>query len=501
MYHLSGGLDARFDTIISGNYGSVTTRCRIYSVDPSLSIDYANEAEVINYGTLLKYYQTDTDSNGRIAQSGLKFHDYYCKEDQINIGQTVSNRIDVELINDDGAMSSFNWDYHAVFYLDLYDSANNSWLSVPLGVYLWERPKSTMGKTVSVSALDLISTLETAEDFSIDGLDYSGGIILYDLYKDLFDGYQNIRIDPNLTSSNMTNGSHAYYKTPCDCEGMSRRDLLAWIAQAAGSNARIDRRNYLTLRYFITATNSFGTYTFSADTTPSHIGNLQIADYDVPAITSVSAKIGQIGSNYTYGSGENVIDIIDNGLFAPKASVQGMTNAVYARINTQFRSAYRPITAVILDGDWRLEAGDIIDIVYNGQTYTMPIFEQTLEWRGGSVRQTIVSSGYAERKGQQKQVRSAHNVSSRIYNASSQSGIITASSVASGSTSDISVTFDVPFNKNPIVVASIFSSQTTGMGQCSVSVYNITTTGCSIRLTNGYSSARSLGATWIAVSQ
>lgn len=77
-------------------------------------------------------------------------------------------------------------------------------------------------------------------------------------------------------------------------------------------------------------------------------------------------------------------------------------------------------------------------------------------------------------------------------------GFVEAESVAAGATRTESISFGKTFGKNPMVVATIFSSQTTGLGQCSVSVYNITTTGFSLRLTNGYSSARSLGATWIA---
>lgn len=77
-------------------------------------------------------------------------------------------------------------------------------------------------------------------------------------------------------------------------------------------------------------------------------------------------------------------------------------------------------------------------------------------------------------------------------------GFVEAESVAAGSTRTESISFGKTFGKNPMVVATLFSSQTTGLGQCSASVYNITTTGFSLRLTNGYSSARNLGATWIA---
>ncbi len=72
-------------------------------------------------------------------------------------------------------------------------------------------------------------------------------------------------------------------------------------------------------------------------------------------------------------------------------------------------------------------------------------------------------------------------------------------SVASGSTDTIAVSFGKTFGTPPTVVACIYSNQTIGLGQCTASVYNITTTGFSLRLTNGYSSARNLGATWIAM--
>ena len=78
-------------------------------------------------------------------------------------------------------------------------------------------------------------------------------------------------------------------------------------------------------------------------------------------------------------------------------------------------------------------------------------------------------------------------------------GLEPMQSVAAGTTATISVSFGKTFGKAPTVVASIYSSQTTGLGQCTASIYNITTTGFSLRLTNGYSSARDLGANWIAM--
>lgn len=122
----------------------------------------------------------------------------------------------------------------------------------------------------------------------------------------------------------------------------------------------------------------------------------------------------------------------------------------------------------------------VVQTVYN------PLTEKYDSMSVGSVETTIadtIAAAGAQTKTEERLVAT---------------GLEQMQSVAAGTTATISVSFGKTFGKAPTVVASLFSSQTTGLGQCSVSVYNITTTGFSLRLTNGYSSVRSLGATWIA---
>ena len=122
----------------------------------------------------------------------------------------------------------------------------------------------------------------------------------------------------------------------------------------------------------------------------------------------------------------------------------------------------------------------VVQTVYN------PLTEKYDSMSVGSVETTIadtIAAAGAQTKTEERLVAT---------------GLEPMQSVAAGTTATISVSFGKTFGKAPTVVASLFSSQTTGLGQCSVSVYNITTTGFSLRLTNGYSSDRTLGATWIA---
>lgn len=43
--------------------------------------------------------------------------------------------------------------------------------------------------------------------------------------------------------------------------------------------------------------------------------------------------------------------------------------------------------------DWSIEAGDIINIVNGGTTYSIPIFQQSMAWRGGYVVSDLLSDG------------------------------------------------------------------------------------------------------------
>lgn len=91
-------------------------------------------------------------------------------------------------------------------------------------------------------------------------------------------------------------------------------------------------------------------------------------------------------------------------------------------------------------------------------------------------------------------------VDGRIYaSGAMQSGTVPVRAVASGNSVTVSVTFDHAFASVPTVVACLYGSQTVGLGDCSVSVWDMTTTGFSLRLENNYSGSRDIGATWIAI--
>lgn len=73
--------------------------------------------------------------------------------------------------------------------------------------------------------------------------------------------------------------------------------------------------------------------------------------------------------------------------------------------------------------------------------------------------------------------------------------------VSSGSYVDVSIGYAAAgFTEPPVVLCGFWTGSTAGsFGRCSVAAYNVTETGCTVRIFNGDSSQRSPQATWIAI--
>lgn len=82
-----------------------------------------------------------------------------------------------------------------------------------------------------------------------------------------------------------------------------------------------------------------------------------------------------------------------------------------------------------------------------------------------------------------------------------QTGVVVSENIASDTTKTIDIVFETEFETQPYVAVSIMSPQTTGLDACAVTAWNITKTGFSARLINGYEATRQLGLCWIATAR
>ena len=79
-----------------------------------------------------------------------------------------------------------------------------------------------------------------------------------------------------------------------------------------------------------------------------------------------------------------------------------------------------------------------------------------------------------------------------------QAGTIAISSVNANSGADSAITFTPSFSSAPIVIVGMTSNQTALTGACSAYAMNVSATGFTLRRQNNSTSARNLGAYWMA---
>lgn len=377
----------RFHEILAA--GGYRSRIMIYSIDLMQDpIDVSNRAEVEEYASLLKYKNSDTDSNGRVAQSGIRIDNYYNKDDQYTIGNANMCSIQISLINDDGFFTSYVWEQTIIVYWDVYDTVNSMWLGCPLGIYWWERPTKTSTVVVDARANDGMYILG---QMSYDWPDFSNGLNLAQIYTSIVTVGTEIIPYPTPTDwANMT--LTQYTAAPFDVTNMTRREVLAKLAEIAGANAFISRNGVVMLKPFTDAswktTPSSPTqyYEIDGDSCPTPIISMDIGEYTVPLIDEFIAQVGQSGKTWTSGSGSNIMYSINNGfLNIPDGSARYTVGGMYGVVSGQHASsdmvAYTPLSIKAF-GDPSVEAGDIIRVIRNSTTYLMPIFQQTMKWNG-----------------------------------------------------------------------------------------------------------------------
>jgi hypothetical protein len=382
MYPVTGN----FHTLATQD--SPKTRCRIYFIDNT--VDCTDDNDVQTNGTLLKWAAGDTDSNGRIGQNGVVFNELFNPDKNIQIGRAVSSQIGMTLLNTDGALDNFQYGRCKV-YLDVYDAANTTWLACPMGVYIIELPTKRKVQLINAVGFDQMTKLDAICDTWWQGLNWSGGLTLLQIVNSMATQL-GVSVSSN-TASAIVNSSLTFTAAPFDCVEVTYREVLEVIAEATGTVARFDRNGALDLRYFELPTISGMAISIDTDTVGNKCLALNVAEYNVSQIDLLRAKFAEGDIGVTVGSGTNEY-VITNNLFLNGANTATITNKltpIYNRLY-YFIAQYTPVSGRFI-WDWSIEAGDMVDIVNDGTIHTVPIFQQTMTWRGGYVVSDLVCDG------------------------------------------------------------------------------------------------------------
>ena len=363
------------------------TRVRIYFIGDA--VDCTDDNAVQTNGTLLVGKAGDTDSNGRIGQNGITFSEFFNPDKNIQVGAAVSSQIGMTLLNTDGALDNFQYGRCKV-YLDVYDAANSSWLTCPMGVYIIDLPTKRKVQLVNATGYDQMQKLDEICDTWWSGLNWSGGITLSQLLTSLATQI-GVSVSSN-TASAIVNGSVSFTEEPFQCIEVTYREVLEYIAEATGTVARFDRNGALDLRWFAAAQISGNTVTVNTDTVGNQCLAISVAEYSVAAVDLLKVKLYTDDIGTTVGTGTNQYTIVNN-LFldgANSSAIIAKATPIYNRLHGL--DAYSPVSARIIT-DWSIEAGDIINIVNDSTTYSVPIFQQSMAWRGGYVVSDLLSDG------------------------------------------------------------------------------------------------------------
>lgn len=170
---------------------------------------------------------------------------------------------------------------------------------VPLGCFTAERPRVPDVIQIDMNCYDFMTKFDV--DMPDDStLKVSYPITLGSLLKKMCD-YVGVA----CKSTTFINSTAVLSARPDDFESVTMRDVLKWIAEAAGSNARFDRDGKLEMAWLRSTTQSYEATNYS-DFSPTW--------YETKKVNKLYNRSTQDGEERTYGSGNEGYLIQDNPL-------------------------------------------------------------------------------------------------------------------------------------------------------------------------------------------
>ncbi len=317
-----------------------------------------------------------------ISSNGLSYSSMAFDEDDLTIGSACSAELGVNLINHDGKLSSYDFD-GTEFTAEIGVLIDGEYEWVPLGVFISEKPDKLKTTIISLSAHDRMVMFDKDADSFLLSLSYP--ITLKGVFIALC-GYVGVP----YVDSDFPNADKVFDTALIDAQGVTCREVLQWIAEAASSFARINRAGACELAWF-EGTN----VTFTKTPQRADYFNVAIAEYSVAQIDKLQVAGSETDIGVIVGTGTNGYHIVDNPFLYgyADAQIRPYAEVIYDRL-----SAFPVYVPVEMDavGDWAVDVGDIITVQTDGGNISMPVFRLDLTWNG-SPRIQYVNSGAPSR--------------------------------------------------------------------------------------------------------
>lgn len=258
------------------------------------------------------YADPTTFSNEDIAVSaGVRLSASVNTDEELTIGSCPSAEISFSLLNDVRQISKFTFGECKAWLGARIDSGTPTMKTktfteggetvtyefAPLGVFIVKRPDIVAKDIIQITANDRMTLFdEELPDGNVPGVTYPttiGGIA-----SALCSHY-----GVSLATPTFTNSTLAVSKRPSQFDSRTGREVLRWIAEAAGGFARFNRNGELEIRWFEQTTVSFDEHNYK-DFTPTW--------YKTQAITGLKVRNQEETTETIEGTATNPYVIVGN---------------------------------------------------------------------------------------------------------------------------------------------------------------------------------------------
>ena len=323
-------------------------------------------------------FANKTFSNEKVAvSSGVELDETFQSADDFTVGGTPSAEIQFTLINENSELNNFAFGKFTAWLGARIDSGtpgsnaktktfteggvSRLYEFTPLGTFIAERPNVVNIKAISITANDQMQLFDVDMP-SDNALNLTYPTSMGNLFAKMCN-YLGV----SYVSSTFTNSALSISSRPKAFGNATMRDVLGWIAEAAGCVARFNRNGKLAMTWFNTVNKTYTESNYS-DFTPYW--------YETTAVNGLSVRNGS--NEHVTGSGSNKYLIKDNP-FLTGNNQSTYETAVYNKLNAA--PTFHPASASLFE-NWNIEAGDVVTVQNEGTNYSVPMYNVHIRWTG-----------------------------------------------------------------------------------------------------------------------
>lgn len=302
-----------------------------------------------------------------ITGDGVKITDILNGDTDYTFGKAVCKQVEMTLFNVDNKFNNF--DFTQEFTLQIGVKVGAAFQYVTVGVFKGERPDKVRGKLIDFTAYDRMQKFEVSASDFIESMKFP--VTLGAVFSSLCAA---VGVEPITTT--FTNSTKNFTFNPFSTSDYTAREVLAWIAEAAGCYARVNADGKVELSTF--TTNSYKIL-------KTDRFEMSESEFETPVIGKLECYTSYGDQLVTAGTGTNTYVISDNPFLYIEndteiPTLQPYVNAIFAKAS--LFPAYSPIS---VRAEWypEIKCGDIITVVNDyDEVKTLPIFSQTIKWNG-----------------------------------------------------------------------------------------------------------------------